>query len=252
MQRSGSTFAFNVARDVLLARGRVHQEVSGEVAATLARAGGAEHVLMKAHAADALTLALARRGALRTILTVRRVEDAAASWIDTFGSSEAETVEVLRSWLALFAELRGTALVMPYAELDRRPLVAAWRIARYISADVGVIEALRIARQHGKAVVKRRMDALERDGAGVRDIGFSYYDEETYFHRRHVSSLRSRPAEERLPRDQLARISAALAPHIAAAGLSAARSHRASAFGYVRRVLAGGVPGGDDCLPKKG
>lgn len=226
MQRSGSTFAFNVARDVLLARGQVHQEVSGEVAATLARAGGARHVLMKTHAADALTLALARRGALRTILTVRRVEDAAASLINTFGSSEAETVEILRSWLALFAELRGTALVVPYAELDRRPLVAAWRIARYISADVSAIEVLRIARRHAKAVVKRRTDALERDGAGVRDVGFSYYDEATYLHRRHVSSLRSRPAEEHLPQDQVARISTALAPHIAAAGLSAGRPRR--------------------------
>lgn len=219
MQRSGSTFAFNVARDVLMARGDVHQEVSGDVAATLSRAGGTRHVLMKAHSADAPTLALARHGAFRTIITVRRIEDAAASWIGTFGWSEAQTVEHLRAWLALYTELRDTALVVPYAELDRRPWRAAWRIGRSISPDMGVLEARRIARRHGKAAVKRRTDAMARDASDVQDIGFSYYDQATYFHRRHVSSLRSRPAEARLPPDQIARLRAALAPDIAAAGL---------------------------------
>ena len=217
MQRSGSTFAFNIARDVLLARGRLYQDVSGDVQATIARAGEADHILMKSHAAEPSTLALARYGALRTILTVRRVEDAAASWINTFGWSEAETVEHLRAWLGLYARLRHSALIVPYAELDRRPRRAAWRIGRYVSSDVNPLETMRIARRHSKAEVKRRADALTPDTAGVQDIGFSFYDTTTYFHRRHVSSLRSHSAELRLPHDQIARLRAALAPDIAAA-----------------------------------
>lgn len=219
MVRSGSTFAFNVARDVLLARGQTYQEASGDVAATLAKAGEAPHILMKAHSVDALTLGLAQRGALRTILTVRRIEDAAASWIDTFSGTEVDTVGHLRSWLALYAKLRDAALVIPYAELDERPWRAAWRIGQYLSPDVSADEALRIARSHSKAAVKQHSDAIVRDGPGIEDIGFSYYDRSTYFHRRHVSSLRSRPAEDRLPAEQLARIRLALAPDIAAAGL---------------------------------
>ncbi len=44
----------------------------------------------------------------------------------------------------------------------------------------------------------------------MRDIGFSWYDETTFFHRRHVASLDSRPAEQRLSGEQLMRIRLAL------------------------------------------
>ena len=223
MQRSGSTFAFNVARDVLRARGQLYQEAPAEadVAAALARAGDAEHVLIKAHTAGPLAVALTRHGAVRAICTMRRVEDAAASWIEAFGWSETETVEYLRAWLVLYAQLRAVALLVPYAQLDRRPWLAAWRIARYLCPDATPAEVLGIARRHAKARVKRQADGLQSGGARVEDIGFSYYDRATLFHRRHVSSLRSRRAEERLAPDQLARIRTALAADIAAAGLPA-------------------------------
>ena len=105
-------------------------------------------------------------------------------------------------------------------QLDRRPWLAAWRIARFLCPDVTLAEVLRIARRHAKARVKQRSDALQSGSKGVVDIGFSYYDRATFFHRRHVSSLRSYPAEKRLPSDQLARIRVALAPDITAAGLA--------------------------------
>ena len=218
MQRSGSTFSFNIARDILSARGGVYQEACGDALAVLSRAGNAKHVLLKAHFADPTTIALARYGAVRTIITVRRIQDAAASWIETFGFSEAQTIEQLGAWLTLYAQLRDQALIVPYRELDRRPWRTAWRIGRFLAADVTALEALKIARRHRKAAVKRRSDALDLDQQSVQDIGFSYYDHATFFHRRHVSTLRSRPAEVRLPLDQLARIQKALAPNIAAAG----------------------------------
>ena len=215
------------------------------MAQVLAKAGGAEHVLVKAHAADPMTVMLARHGALPTICTVRRVEDAAASWIEAFGWSEVETVEYLRAWLGLYTQIRGAALVVPYSQVDRRPWLAAWRIARFLCPDVGPGEVLRIARRHAKAQVKQRADALVRDGDGIADLGFTYYDRATFFHRRHVSSLRSRPVEERLEPDTLARIRAALAADIAAAGLGSStrgrglegagtRSERARALREVR------------------
>ena len=137
MQRSGSTFAFNVARDVLRARGRVYQEAPAEadVVGALARAGDAEHVLVKAHEADPLTISMVWHGAVRVVCTMRRIEDAAASWMEAFGWSEAETVEYLRAWLTLYARLRGAALLVPYAQLDRRPWLAAWRIAHFLCPD---------------------------------------------------------------------------------------------------------------------
>jgi hypothetical protein len=219
MPRSGSTFSFNVARELLLARGSVHQEATYDVAGMLERSGGADHLLLKAHATDRATMALARHGAFRTIITVRRIEDSIASWLDTFGWSDAEAVQHLRDWIQLYIGLRDVALIVPYEQVDRRPAWAAWRIARFLCPGVRPSEALRIARRFSRARVKAHADTLTADGDGVTNIGFSYYDTQTYFHRRHVSGLRSRPAHERVPPARLACVTAALGPDIAAAGL---------------------------------
>ena len=221
MQRSGSTFAFNVARDVWRARGRVYQEAWGEVdlAGVLARAGGAEHILLKTHTPGPEAVALARHGAVRAVCTTRRVEDAAASWIETFGWSEDETVACFKDWLAFYARFEGAGLLVPYEQLDRTPWRAAWRIARYLCPDAGAAEILRTARRYAKSRVKQLADRLQQGGEDTADMGFSYYHRDTFFHRRHVSSLRSRPAEERLAPDQLGRIRAQLAAPAAAANL---------------------------------
>lgn len=220
MQRSGSTFSFNVLRDALLRRGSVYQEPSAAVEGALMRAeaAGAQHVLLKAHVADDALVRMVRVGAVKAVCTVRRPDDAIASWIETFGFGLEESIETMRDWLAFYARIRHAALIVPYADLDRRPVVTAWRIGRLVDPRMSVFEAWRSARRHAKAAVKERADALARADAGVTDIGFSFHEADTYFHRRHVSSLVSRRAEERLRPDQLAAIRAALAPVLAGLG----------------------------------
>jgi hypothetical protein len=211
MQRSGSTFAFNVARDALKRRGTIHQQASADFRDVLAVAGPVDHILVKAHASDDLGIALARYGAMRVICTVRRPEDAVVSWMETFGFEETEAVEHVRSWLRLYAQIREVALTVRYETIDRHPTFAAWRIGRYLFSNFGWREARAIARRHSKRVVKARTDQLPRGASGIRDVGFSWYDERTFFHRRHVSSRTSRRAEERISAEQLARIRNALA-----------------------------------------
>jgi hypothetical protein len=220
MPRSGSTFAFNVARHVLERRGRVYQEPSSDIIGAIDRSGGAEHILLKAHDSGPVCLPLVRLGACRTICTVRRVEDAMASWMEAFDFSEQDSIENMKRWLALYKQVRGAALTISYTQIDRHPWLTAWRIARYLDAKARLHEAISIARRYTKAEVKRRTDNLERGDTNVRDIGFSYYDETTFFHRRHVSSLKSRPAEARLGQAQLERIRAVLSADVAEAGLS--------------------------------
>jgi hypothetical protein len=99
-----------------------------------------------------------------------------------------------------------------------------WRISRFLYPDTGVVEILQSAKRHAKAGVKIRTDALPREGDDIEDVGLTWYDTNTFFHRSDVSSLKSRPAEERMPAEQVARIRAALADDIAAAGLSSKNS----------------------------
>ena len=84
MPRSGSTFSFNVAREILSARGSVYQEPREDVVEAVSRSGGTDHMLVKGHNLDAVSLALARAGGMRIIMTVHRVEDAMASWLEMF------------------------------------------------------------------------------------------------------------------------------------------------------------------------
>ena len=119
MPRSGSTFSFNVAREIFSARGSVYQEPCEDVVGAVSRSGGTDHVLVKGHNLDATSLALARAGGMRIIMTVRRVEDAMASWLETLDTvPEPVTLGVMRAWLALYEQLRTKALLVPYEQID--------------------------------------------------------------------------------------------------------------------------------------
>ena len=80
-----------------------------------------------------------------------------------------------------------------------------------LSLPVGPAEAIAIARRYQKAEVKRRADELCVGAPGIVDAGFSHFDEQTFFHRRHVAALQSRPAEQVLSKEALARIRQTLA-----------------------------------------
>jgi hypothetical protein len=222
MPRSGSTFSFNIVREVLSRRGRVYHETGPDVPGVVNRSEGADHVLVKAHSFDGPSLELARAGAFRVLMTIRRVEDALASWLEIFDPLPEEVaLQVMRDWLTLYRQLRAISVVVSYEEIDRWPWLAAWRIARATCPDVGLIEVMRIAQRFRKAEVKRQADTMLLGEPGeIAANDFSYYDTTTLFHRRHVSSLRSRPAEKRLDRVQLAHIREVLWADIEAAGLA--------------------------------
>ncbi|MCW8306057.1 hypothetical protein AruPA_03320 [Acidiphilium sp. PA] len=211
MQRSGSTFAFNIAREVLAKRGTLHQQAAFDIPAELAAAGPCDHLLLKSHDMDELGINLARTGAIRVICTIRRPEDAVASFMETFGFPEAESIILIKAWLALYEKIRNVALTIDYEFLDRHPIRAARTIGRFLAPDVGWLEARAIARRHAKQTVKAMADRLDRSDPGVQDLGYSYYDQTTFFHRKHVSSLSSTAAEQRLSPAQAARIRQAFA-----------------------------------------
>jgi hypothetical protein len=220
MPRSGSTFSFNVARDVLRARGSVYQEAPPpNVLQELDKAGDAEHVLLKIHQLDEEGVLLARYGGARVICTIRKPEDAVSSWMQTFDCSEEDSISVIREWLRLYIMLQPFALTISYRTVDLHPFIAARRIMRFLVPSVRLTEIWQSARRHAKAEVKKRTDTLSRDRRDVKDIGFSWYDADTFFHRRHVSSLKSYSALERLAPEQVERIRVALAEETAAAGI---------------------------------
>jgi hypothetical protein len=214
MQRSGSTFSFNVVRELLAQRGTIYQEPFPSAVSVVERSGNACHVLFKAHSADEFTLRLIELGAVKAVCTVRRPEDAIASWMETFGFQFNEAVAHMQEWLSMYARLRKHALVVPYEQIDRQPWRAALRIARHICPDARIMEVIRIARTHSKRNVKDMTDRLVNGMDNIQDISFSYYDTKTFFHRRHVSTLVSRPAADRIGKDAVLSIRRTLHAYI--------------------------------------
>lgn len=205
MQRSGSTFTFNIARELLQQHGTVYQEPSDDLVAVINRSGNADHIIVKAHTSNDFLSALARHKVVSTICSVRNLDEAIASWMSTFGFDLDATVTQFKGWFDAYRKVKPYALTVPYSLIENDPLTVTTLIAHHIfpGTDAETIAAL--AEKYSKDKV-HRMSATMEKSSDVRDIGFSFYDVKTFFHRRHVASLTPRKPKEQLSEADLARI----------------------------------------------
>lgn len=201
MPRSGSTFSYNIVRELLRQRGKVQKEHAFDFASLVQREPEADHFVLKVHAADDLMLGLVRLGAIKAICTVRKPEDAIASWMQTFDFGLDASLEPMFRWLEMFERLRHHALVLPYDHIDHHPVRAAIRIRNVVCPEATLLETLAIARRYSKRNVAQFTGAMSPGDEGTEQASFTYYDKETFFHRRHVSSLASLPACERIGKE---------------------------------------------------
>jgi len=218
MPRSGSTFCFNIARDILRSRGDVLQMPSANLARVPEEARSATHVLLKSHEADPACLSAVRGGSVRAICSLRRPEDAIASWIEVFGQDLDDSIAVMQRWILMFRQIETRASILSFSLIERLPLVAAWRVARFVDPQASWSEIGRAARRVEKRSVEHRLANLDPGAPGVTHIGFSYYESDTFLHRRHVSQDGSRRAARILTPDQIKVIRSALASEIDARG----------------------------------
>jgi hypothetical protein len=212
MPRSGSTYSFNITREVLGKWVPVHYESDIGLKAIIARAGPEEHVIVKAHVADEDTVQGIRTGRIKSIVTYRNPVDAIASWINTFGFTFEIALQDMKSWIDLFLKIRDHSLLLDYETIDRHRASAALTIAQYLQPTFHWSGAEAMADKHSRAEALALSANLEKSKAV--DIGFSYYDPETYLHRRHVSGLVSKSAEELIGAHRVAEIRKALAEHL--------------------------------------
>lgn len=216
MYRSGSTFSFNVVRESLIPLGRVECEATNSIPA-LRPGNGVLHLILKSHAPDEPCTELIQRGQVRCVCTYRRPEDAIASWIHAFGSNLGEAIEMMHGWLAWHKNVAEYVLNIRYEEVDQHPLRTIILVQRWLLGHVSVRDALRLRWKYDKRRLKAAYDRLV-PGPGVRDIGFSYFDRTTFFHRRHLASVGGRRTGNRLATDDVLRIRRALSEYLDASG----------------------------------
>jgi hypothetical protein len=223
MHRSGSTFSFNIVKETLAQTGPVEIVVGNLINSSVARAHN-QHLVLKTHFPDEDILQRIKDGSVRCVCTIRRPADAIASLMRTFDFSLEQGIDLVKRWVDWYCSVWESVLSLDYHILDRQPRVAIPRIIEYMDCrnDEGLVEML--AARYEKSALKTVYDSLPNDERTV-DMGYTYYDKETLFHRRHISLLDSRSAEFDLALDHMAQIRAELRGQFAA--LDAANPLRA-------------------------
>jgi len=202
MHRSGSTFSFNITREILAKQGRVSVVTSDSLDLALASDDGAGNLIIKAHYPDSLMTSLINKKVFFCICTIRNPEDAVASWMRTFDRDFESSVTVIRNWLEWYRQVTNRVLRVDYETIDLYPLYAILKIQKYLLGRRNFIDAIKLWRKYNKKRLKKFCDDLEESDSTKKTV-FSYCDRETLLHRRHISSIKSRPAQADLTNEQI-------------------------------------------------
>lgn len=205
MHRSGSTFSFNIAREILAKQGGVSVVTSDSLDVALASDSSTGNLIIKAHYPDPSMTGLIRKKVFYCICTTRKPEDAVASWMRTFNRDFESSVTVIGNWLEWYRRVSNYVLQINYETVDLHPLYAILKIQKYLLGRRNLVDAIRLWRKYNKKRLKKFCDALEENDS-TRKTVFGYCDRETLFHKRHISSIKSRPAQADLTYEQILHI----------------------------------------------
>jgi hypothetical protein len=200
MPRSGSTWSFNVCRDLLESvsnhvYGGYHERTEEWLPVMGA---GFEHAVIKTHLLDDAARALRRLGAAVSVYTHRDPCDAVVSCMMMFGQSFDAALQTLAAALDVWrfeAALRGCQEV-PYAAIAVQPYKSVEAIARLLQTPCSP-ELIADVEQ------RTRPDEMRRLAAAVDGV---LYDPRTLLHRNHLRDGGTGYGRERLSQDQIAAI----------------------------------------------
>lgn len=208
MQRSASTFTFNVARLLLEKSGWVVAGNGPDLGEPPPSEG--RHFLYKTHHLEPDALSGVLADDFRIIVSHRDPREAIASWIRTFDFTLETAIDQYRMWFELFEAIRHDALCVPFEQIERRPGKAVKAIARHLGIHAGPIERWSIARTLRKEQVFAQSRRLEKNADSLIDVEFSKYDPRTFFHVQHIKSLERPRVDDVLSRKDIATIESAL------------------------------------------
>jgi hypothetical protein len=214
MPRSGSTFSFNIAKDALVGTGSIRHEFTSDVIEAIKSGDKYDCLLIKNHHMDNANLQLAIELGAKTICTIRKPEDAVASIIECFQQTEEEAIQSIKCWEDSYRTMKQYCLTIDYQIIDQNPLYATKEIMQYIEPNSSYSRMLESSEKYSKANILKQYNDLDRSNIDTIDIGCSWYNKGTFFHRKHVSSIKSKSAVERLSKDQLIKVRNSLASNV--------------------------------------
>jgi hypothetical protein len=219
MPRSGSTWAYNVARVLLLARQQtVFGEYRDDIASATAANPAADHHLIKCHTPDEAGRAHIAGQTCKTICTYRNPLECIASHIEVFGAPFEEALAEIRDGVALLrfqAALPGV-LFVGYEAIVAQPSAVVAAIAGYLDCPLATGDAARIVAHFSKENVARFTRRF-KDHADAKVGAAEAWESVTLFYSDHIRAHPGAP-ETVLTPEQLRTARLALAGTIDEAG----------------------------------
>ena len=185
MPRSGSTLSFNVAKEVLKKSGSTEWITSNSTEKSILSCSS-KNLLIKNHNIDNLAASLLKTDAMKVICTIRDPFEAMESWMEVFGFHFDETMEAFKKWAETFQQIKSHALLIEFNDIENNLVLVIEKISAYLGISLSSAEVSELLKKYNKNLIGSFVNNLRSNSSSVIDIGFSYYDEETFFHRNHV------------------------------------------------------------------
>jgi hypothetical protein len=197
MRRSGSTWSFNVVKQLLARTSSAVQSGAGDLGDLLRRQGAAcEHVIFKTHAPEELGRALIKQRACRTVFTYREPLDSILSGMETFGDPLDTQIDGVKNDLDVmrFQVEAGGVLCVWYGDIVERTHEVVQAIADYLALALPADAVADVATMLSRDNVRRVIAALGKSAA-QSPFGRTQWDIGTLFSRHHVRAHPSDPAQ---------------------------------------------------------
>jgi Sulfotransferase domain len=200
MFRSGSTWSYNVVRELLIlkyGRDLTRTVVTDDLAGSLHdRQYDDFYVIAKGHLPTQATVGLIEGGCVQVVHTVRDPLDAIRSGMRAFSYPFESALNLITSGLQIASILDRTrqGAVIFYEDIEREPDVVVKSLADYLGVPVSISDIKDTVRKFNRETLRQFTDALAIDRESLSgdhnlvDIGFSFYDSETLLHRSHISA----------------------------------------------------------------
>jgi hypothetical protein len=193
MPRSGSTWSFHVCEKLLRAadaRARVctrFTHAPGDWIDTLAPQ--CDHLIVKSHSLDCLSMAMCCAGAAKVVYTQRDPYDAVASLMQMFQYTFEQAAAAIGRSLRLYEFHRSHrhAMIVPYQALREKPRATIRAISRYLETAVSAQTIGRVHAETSFAAMKAMADQVgESDSEFLVRRSGTVYDKRTHLHRNHL------------------------------------------------------------------
>jgi len=197
MRRSGSTWSFNIVKQLLARTSNTVYGGYNDLGDALRRQGSVcEHVIVKTHAPEELGRALIKQRACRTVFTYREPLDSILSGMETFGSPLETQSDGVKNDLDLmrFQVEAGGVLCVWYGDIVERTQEVVQAIADYLALALPADAIADIATMLSRDNVRRVIATLGKS-ASQSQVGSTQWDVGTLFSRHHVRAHPSDPAQ---------------------------------------------------------